>query len=109
MTDGINHVGVGMTMTRINADGDVEAIKDRKVEKRVEMLISGDLTALIAKRDELKRQADAMKAQLEADSTVFQGRKHYRTGNYVVKNPTMRGLYEMVAAYDRTIAKLTGV
>ena len=91
MTDGINHVGVGMTMTRINADGYVEAIKDRKVEARVEMLISGDLAAMIAKRDELLAEADAMKAQLEADSTVFQGRKHYKTGNYVVKNRPCAG------------------
>ena len=109
MTDGINHVGVGLTMTRINSDGEVEAIKDRKVEARVDMLVNDDLASLISRRDELKRQADAIKAKLEADSTVFQMRRHYRTGSYVVKNPTMRGLYEMVAAYDRTIAKLTGV
>ena len=49
MTDGINHVGVGMTMTRINSDGEVEAIKDRKVEARVDMLVNDDLASLIAK------------------------------------------------------------
>jgi hypothetical protein len=98
-----------MTMTRINADGDVEAIKDRKVEARVEMLISGDLTALIAKRDELKRQADALQKKKEDESKVYQERKHCAKWAYTVKSSQVRDLRDMAAAYSRAIKKMTGV
>jgi hypothetical protein len=103
-----DNFGVGMTMTRI-VDGRVEPIKDRRIEKRVEMLINGDVDALIAKRDEAKRQADALKAKLEANSKVFQERKHYKNYKYAIKNVSIKAAYDMVSAYDRVIASLTGV
>lgn len=109
MTDNYDQRGVGMTMTRINDAGEVEAIKDRNVEQRMEMIIGGDVAALITRRDECKRQADALKQKAEAESRVFQVRKHYKTGSYVIKNPKLKTMYEMVAAYDRVIASMVGV
>lgn len=109
MTDNYSMTGVGMTMTRINAEGEVEPIKDRKVERRVEMIINGDVVALTKLRDQCKQEADAMKAKLEAESKIYQERKACRKGKYSIKNPVMLSMFEMVAAYDRTIEQMIGV
>ena len=110
--DNYTERGVGMTMTRI-IDGQVEAIKDRKVEARMDMITDKkkqpNLPALIKKRDEMKREADALKLKLETESTVFQERKRYKGYKYEVRNQRMREMFELIAAYDRVIKKITAV
>ena len=101
--DNYDQRGVGMTMTRI-IDGQVEAIKDRKVEARMDLIIDSKLPELIAKRDALRKEAETLKAHLESTSTVFQERQHYKGYKYVVRNQRMREMFELIAAYDRVIA-----
>ena len=68
-----------------------------------------DLAALIAKRDELLAQADALQKQKEDESKVFQERRHWKRQAYTVNSIEVRNLRDMASAYSRTIAKLTGV
>lgn len=75
MTDGINHVGIGMTMTRINADtGIPEPIKDHKIEKRVNWILNRDIAALQRKYDELMQQAE--KERQKCERTRVPGSRH---------------------------------
>lgn len=61
MTDNYTYNGVGMTMTRINAEtGIPEPIKDHKIEKRVNWIISKDVA-------QLQRAHDAWMAQAERE------------------------------------------
>lgn len=65
MTDNYTYNGVGMTMTRINENGIPEPIKDHKIERRVNWIISRDITAL-RKYAEWMAQAEKERRKCEA-------------------------------------------
>ena len=101
MTDTYFHTGQGMIINRTDGKN------KKKVDGKFDIL--DDLAAMIAKRDALLAQADALQKQKEEESKVFQERKHCDKWAYTVKVAEVKNLRDMAAAYDRTIRRMTEV
>ena len=101
MTDTYYHAGQGMIINR--TDGKNKKKADGKLD------ILDDLEQMIAKRDALLAEADALQKKKEEESKVYQERKHCTKWAYTVKSSQVRDLRDMAAAYTREIKRMTGV
>jgi len=97
MTDGINHVGVGMTMTRINENGIPEPIKDHKIEKRVNWILTRDVAALQRAHDAWMAQAERERQKCER--TRVPGSRHKM--KYMKSNECLQMAHSYRAVIER--------
>ena len=92
MTDNYSYSGVDMTMTCINAEGNPEPIKNRKIKQHIEMLLSRDVTALQQQHDAYVKAAQIAQAKKEARK----GKAGFGYLHTVKKNLQMAAAYKAV-------------
>ena len=94
----INYTGQGLIMSRQNSHGEFEIMKDKKLEKRLAMLLSRDIAALQKQHDAYIKAAQIAKAKALA--------KRKSTSRWQLSLQSVKTNLQMAAAYKAVIDRI---